>query len=143
MTAEHHHDSGDDDLVTVTSCASEFEAATKVAVLQDAGIEAFAFGSVHASLPLGQKFLSVPVQVRLADVERARAALDDNRKNAPSIDWDSVDVGEREDALPLKPVGRMPLAALVGYLTAIVFILVTVIMIIWWLAQPPFGWSIP
>jgi hypothetical protein len=121
----------DDDLVTVVTCATEFEAATKVAVLQDAGIESFAFGAAHAALPLQARFLQVPVQVRAADLERAQAILDDNRRDAPSIDWDRVDVGERDDALPLRASGHMPWPAKIGFALAMLVLAVMVASVAW------------
>lgn len=127
------HGSGGDDLVTVVSCATEFEAATKVAVLEDAGIDAFVFGIAHSSLPLGQKFLAVPVQVRAADLERAKAVLSENKVESASVDWDSVDIGEREDELPLRKPGRMPLPAKIGFALAM-FILATMLIGIVWSA---------
>lgn len=120
-----------DDLVTVVSCATEFEAATWVAVLEEAGIDGFVFGGAQAALPLGQKFLAVPVQVRAADLERARAALNDNRADAPSIDWDGVDIGEREDDLPLRTPGRMPLPAKIGFALALIILAMTLTSIAW------------
>lgn len=120
-----------DDLKTVVSCMTEFEAATKVAVLEEAGIDAFIFGAAHSALPLNQKFLSVPVQVRASDLERARAALCENSADAPSIDWDSVDLGERDDDLPLRAPGRMPWPARIGLILAM-FILATMLVGIGW-----------
>lgn len=120
-----------DDLKTVVSCPTEFEAATKVAVLEEAGIEAFVFGAAHAALPLGQKFLAVPVQVRAADLERARVILSENRANAPSIDWDSVDIGEREDNLPLGQPSRMPWPAKIGFALAMIVLGVMLAGVAW------------
>ena len=120
-----------DDLVTVVTCPTEFEASTKVAVLEEAGIDAFVFGAVHAALPLGQKLLAVPVQVRAADLEQAKAALSENRANAPSIDWDSVDIGEREDNLPLGQPGRMPWPAKIGFALAMIVLGVMLAGVAW------------
>ncbi len=120
-----------DDLVTVISCATEFEAATKVAVLEEAGISAFVFGSAHSALPLSQKFLAVPVQVRAADLERARIVLSENHRDSPSIDWDSVDIGEREDDLPLNAPGRMPWPAKVGFVLAMIVLGTMILGVIW------------
>jgi hypothetical protein len=123
--------SAGDDLVTVVSCMTEFEAASKVAVLEDAGIEAWTFGAHHSALPLSQRFLGVPVQVRAADLNRARTALDENLTDSPSIDWDSVDIGEREDSLPLNPPGRMPLPARIGFVLAMIILAITLAGLAW------------
>ncbi len=120
-----------DDLVTVVTCASEFEAATKAAVLEEAGIEAFTFGAVHASLPLPTKFLQVPVQVRAAALDRAKAALAENKVESASVDWDSVDVGEREDTLPLRKPRRMPLPARIGFVLAMIVLATMLLGIVW------------
>jgi hypothetical protein len=114
--------------VTVLTCGSEFEAATRVAVLNEAGIEAFAFGNAQAALPLNTlKVLRVPVQVRAADADRARAVLEENAAESSSIDWGSVDVGEREDSLPLRAPGRMPWPARIGFVLAMI-VLITMLL---------------
>lgn len=136
---------GSNDLVTVFTYASEFEAQTKAAVLHEAGIDAFVFGSVYGTLPLATKFLRVPLQVRAADVERARAVLVESKIEAASVDWDSVDLGERDDRLPLHKPGRMIWPARVGFVLAM-FILVTflagfvwsLILIVFWVIRALF-----
>ncbi len=117
-----------DDLATVTSVPTEFEAHTIVAVLREAGIEAFAFGTLQGRLPLVGVFASVPVQVRQSDLQRARLALRQNVADSVDLDWDQVDVGERKDELPLRPVGRMPLLAKVAFAVAAALILLTVLL---------------
>ncbi len=119
-------ESDPDALATLRTVGSEFEAHTLVAVLREEGIEAHAFGAMHASLPLGQRRFGVPVQVRRADLERARAALEKNTSDSVDLDWDEVDVGEREDHLPLTPVNRMPLLARIGFAVAIAVVVLTV-----------------
>ncbi len=44
------------------------------------------------------------------------------------LDWDEVNVGEREDDLPLRPVGQMPLLAKVAFAVAAVLILLTLLL---------------
>ena len=108
----------------VVSTPTEFEAQTKAALLRDEGIEA----TVQPVAPswTGQVSISpgsrgASVWVRSADLDRARAVLESRIADSVDIDWDEVDVGEREDSLPLTPVGRMPLLIRVGLalLTAI------------------------
>ncbi len=117
-----------ENLVTVTSTPTEFEAHTIVAVLREEGIEAFAFGTFGGSLPLGGVFTSVPVQVRQSDLQRARLALRQNVADSVDLDWDEVDVGERKDELPLRPVGQMPLLAKVAFTVAAMLILLTLLL---------------
>ncbi len=114
-----------DALETLLTVNSEFEAHTLVAVLREEGIEAYAFGAMHASLPLGERIAAVPVQVRRADLERAHAALEKNATDSVDLDWDEVDVGEREDHLPLTPVNRMPLLARIGFAVAVAVLVLT------------------
>jgi len=130
-TEQSSSSDGGDDLVTVVSCMTEFEAATKVVVLKEAGIEAVTFGAHHSALPLRERFLGVPVQVRAADLERAKATLSENTVEAASIDWDSVDIGERDDALPLRTPGRMPPMARIGLWLAMFILAATLIGLAW------------
>jgi hypothetical protein len=81
------------------------------------------------------------VQVRAADLERAKATLSENKVEAASIDWDSVDIGEREDELPLSAPGRMPWLAMIGWLVAVAGLVAGLVLVIWWLARPPFGFD--
>lgn len=108
-----------DDLVTLVVKPTEFEANTAVAVLDDAGIKAFAFGAARAALPLGESFTGVPVQVRRVDFDRAQHALKKNVADSVDLDWDSVDVGEREDNLPLKSHRGMPPLIMAGFAAAL------------------------
>jgi len=117
----------EDRLVTLLQAKTEFEANMTVAILADAGIQAFAFGGVHGALPLSSRFMRVPVQVRESELEAAKAALASNAAGSVDLDWDEVDVGEREDSLPLRTPGRMPLAAKVAYGVAVLVVILTII----------------
>lgn len=107
-------------LVDVYDAASEFEARTIVALLEDAGITAFVFSL--ADLPLADALRGrrrvVRVQVTAADRERARVAIEESTAAAKEIDWDAVDVGEepdevrREEAGPVEAVAARGLARL-------------------------------
>jgi hypothetical protein len=123
-------DDDPDALATLTVVPTEFEANALVVVLKEAGIEAFAFGIPQAGL--GAPFTAgqgVPVQVRRADLEQARAALDRNVADSIDIDWDEVDVGSREDALPLHSPRRMPVGAKIAMVLAIVIVLINLIAV--------------
>jgi len=129
-------------LVTVHEAAGEFEARTVVAVLEDAGIEAFVFPLANIPIPdpfrpgpLGR----VPVQVAASDAERARAAIAAARDDAGRIDWDEVDVGEPtpevEAALGRWPApGRFRFLALSVVAIAVVLALVAILSAFPWSA---------
>jgi hypothetical protein len=123
MTGASHEDR----LVTLLQAKTEFEANMTVAVLADAGIEAFAFGGAYGALPLSSRLMRVPVQVRESDLDAAKAALASNVSDSVDLDWDEVDVGEREDGLPLRTPGRMPLAAKIAYGAAVAILILTVV----------------
>ena len=114
---EPGHDARPEGPALVVSTATEFEAQTKAALLRDEGIDA----TVQPVAPswTGQVSISpasrgASVWVRSADLDRARAVLEARIADSVDIDWDEVDVGQREDSLPLTPVGRMPLLIRVG-----------------------------
>lgn len=124
-----------DDLVTVQQVRNEFEASILVASLKDEGIEAFSFGMFSNILPVASRFTGVPVQVRKGDLERARRVLEEKAETPADVDWDSIDVGEREDRLPLREPGRMPWPARVAMVVAILAALTLfagfIVMLIW------------
>jgi hypothetical protein len=95
-----------DQLVTIAVAKTEFEAQLLVAVLADAGYDAFASGFASNVLPLDLKCFNVPVQVRSEDAAAAKAVLAENRAQSPSIDWASVDIGAMEDDLPYRAARR-------------------------------------
>src|SRR5688572_3109245 len=99
-----------DDLVTLTTTETVFQAGIIVAVLDEAGIQAFSFDGLSALYPLGQRLTPAVVQVRRADLERARAALNQNVADSVDIDWDEVDVGEPEETVTARSrkAGSMP-----------------------------------
>lgn len=123
MTEPEH----DNDLQTVVVAKTEFEAHAVVAVLKEAGIEAFAFGYVKQALPLDMKFTSVPVQVRAEDLQHAKKELKQNVSDSVDLDWDEIDVGEREDEVPLSSERRMPAALRAIVVIAIVILLVLIV----------------
>lgn len=141
----------DDDLVTVTTANTEFHANTLVALLEDAGIKAFAFAHVHGSLPLESRRIQVPVQVRKVDFDRATQVLANRLDEASRIDWQNVDVGETDvrdqrieerdtSSEPSSPLGTrsseparssgMPIVARLGFYAAIAFLIVFLGMMI-------------
>ena len=125
-----------DELVTLTTRPTEFEANVLVAVLEEAGIEAFAFGAMRAALPLSERLTSVPVQVRRRDLEQAKAALAQNVADSVDLDWDEVDVGERDDNLPLTQRNGLPLIPRIGLLTVILIVAIVAALAIVRLVMP-------
>jgi len=97
-----------DVLQTVAEAETEFEAHTIATVLKEAGIEAFVFGQLSHTLPMGKIFTQVPVQVRADDVDRAREALQQRQEDSVDLDWDEIDVGQREDHVPLSSEQAIP-----------------------------------
>jgi hypothetical protein len=124
-----------DDLVTIKQARNEFEASIIVASLKDEGIEAFSFGMFRNILPVDSRFTGVPVQVRRSDLERAKQVLEQRADASADLDWDEIDVGEREDRLPLREPGRMPWPARIALVVAIIITLTFfagfVVMLIW------------
>lgn len=117
-----------DRLVTVAEAHTEFEASLIVSILRDADIEAHAFGSFRQALPFRSHFSGIPVQVRAADEDAAKQALEQRATDSVDIDWDTVDVGRREDRLPFKQPGQTPLAAQIAFSIAIVIVVATLLI---------------
>jgi hypothetical protein len=97
------------------------------AVLEDAGIDAFAFGAAQMAFPYNGPLNGVPVQVRQADLERAKAALSQNVADSVDLDWDEVDVGQREDDVPIAHRTRLPLIVRLGQIVVILMLAMIVI----------------
>lgn len=126
-----------DDLVTLVVKNTEFEAQALVAALADEGIEARAFG-VGILAGMGMRVGGCPVQVRQADLERARAALSGVIADSVDIDWDDIDVGRREDNLPLTQERRMPLPVMLGFLVAMLALAAMLAVMLLVMAMNPF-----
>ena len=128
-----------DRMVTLTTAATEYAANITVVVLADAGIEAKAFGGLATVLPGvyggAPSVFGVPVQVRARDFEEARQVLSANKRDSIDIDWDAVDVGEREDDSPLTPVGHTPIAATIAMWTGILVFLAGIVFVVALLLQ--------
>lgn len=98
-------------LEPVVVVSTEFEAQTKAAVLDSEGIDCRVITQTPAwtgSITLGSSLQGTAVLVKPEDLERAKAILDHCVADSVDLDWDEVDVGEREDYLPVGPVGRVP-----------------------------------
>ncbi len=106
---------------------TEFEAQTKAAVLESEGIVCRVIThtpSWSGSVNLSSSQQGSVVLVKQLDLDRAKELLKKRVDDSVDLDWDEVDVGEREDSLPLTPVGRMaPLPKII--FTVILLSLVT------------------
>ena len=122
------------DLAPAALGADEFEAQTKAAVLKAEEIDAFVFPAARAwtgGIGLSETAQGVPVWVKREDLERAKEVLRQRIEDSVDLDWDEVDVGEREDTLPLRPVTHIPLLAKAGFaLAAAIVITAAVVAII-------------
>jgi hypothetical protein len=113
-------------LETLLVATSEFAANAIVIVLNDAGIEARAFGTIQGGLGLAlgadPSHWGTPVQVRSCDLERARQTLDQARQDSIDIDWDAVDLGTFTETTAT-PSSGMPLAAKIAFAATLLAIL--------------------
>jgi len=78
------------------SVANEIEAAGIVTALAEYGIEASLIGGFTAGYK-AEAPGSVQILVRRSDLDQARRALAEIRKDQGNIDWSTIDVGEPED----------------------------------------------
>ena len=117
------------ELITVTTAGSVVKAHAVVAALEEAGIEAFSVVTHHvdAGSLLADAGRRVPVRVRPADLDRARSIVADLPPDAPDVDWETVDVGDRTDALPLRTPGRMPLPARIAFVITALVVLTAIV----------------
>lgn len=101
-------------LEPVVVVSTEFEAQTKAAVLESEGIVCRVITLTPAwtgSMNLSSSWQGTAVLVKPQDFEMAKQLLKKRVDDSVDLDWDEVDVGEREDSLPLTPVGRKELLA--------------------------------
>jgi len=117
-----------DDPVPLVTTTTAFEAEAIVALLSDSGIRATAVGTHFSPLGmglgigLGRPHQRVTVEVRQRELDAARRLLQQRMADSVDIDWDAVDLGEREDDLPLNRPGRLPWPVLVGYVVAAILL---------------------
>ena len=103
-----------DDLEPIATTETEFEAQTKAVVLRAEGIECAVVGNAPSwtgQMSLSPTARGAVVLVKRQDADQARKILQQRIDDSVDLDWDEVDVGEREDALPLRPINGMPLPA--------------------------------
>ncbi len=130
-------DDNANDPIQVATTATEFEAQTKAAVLEAEGITCRVVSNAPSwtgQIPLSPSGAGAVVLVAAADADRAGDILKDRIADSVDLDWDEIDVGEREDSLPLRELGSMPLAAKIAA-TVVALVLIasaigTIIMMI-------------
>lgn len=118
------------DLAVVAVTETEFEAQTKAAVLRARGIEAAVTSNAPSwtgQLAISPSERGASVLVHESELERARGILASTIEDSVDLDWDEVDVGEREDDLPLLQPGRVP--PLASFATAVVWFLIAASML--------------
>ncbi|MHC5008738.1 MAG: hypothetical protein ACYTGF_15410 [Planctomycetota bacterium] len=121
------------DLTVVATADSEFEAETKAEVLRARGLKVMVAGNAPSwtgGLSISPTARGASVLVHRDDLERATELLKQVIADSVDIDWDEVDVGQREDDLPLQKVGRMPIPAMVSFAVAVAVIGVTLLWIL-------------
>ena len=112
------------DLITLVSPPTEFEANILAIVLRDHGIEAFVFSmpAIGMGVNLSDGVMGVPLQVKSIDAEQARAILLENKRHSIDIDWDELEsVGEPNDS-PYSAQG-MPVPAMIAFFCVIIALL--------------------
>ena len=92
-----------EDLVTIITPPTEFEANVLAIVLKDNGIDAFVFATptIGIGVPLSGGMIGVPLQVARDDVERAKQILLENKRHSIDIDWDELSRDGSEE--PYRP----------------------------------------
>jgi hypothetical protein len=114
-----------EELVTLVTTDKAFEAHAIAAVLRDEGFDAIVFESAYEGVGLPRPGTGrVAVRVPERELDEARTALDRAYAESAGIDWDAVDVGEREDDLPLHESHRTPKWVWVALVIAAVLIVI-------------------
>ena len=120
-----------DDPAVVVRVPTEFEAQTIATILRADGIESTVSTDAPSwtgQMPLSPTARGSAVVVRGADLQRAQAILRESQQDSVDLDWEEVDVGEREDDLPLRTVGHMPVPARVAAAIAAAILLVSAVI---------------
>ena len=98
------------------------EAHTRAAILREEDLDAVVIAAAPSwtgQLAVSRTAQGAGVWVRREDEAHAASVLNRASEASVDLDWDEVDVGEREDALPLTPVDGMPLPARIAFSVAV------------------------
>ena len=120
-----------DDPAVVVTVPTEFEAHMIAAILKTGGIESTVTNSAPSwtgQMPISPTARGSAVVVRRTDLERARTVLRESERDSVDLDWDQVDVGQREDDLPATPVGHMPLPAKMAAMVAAAILILSAVL---------------
>lgn len=119
------------DLEPIIVVATEFEAQTKAAILESEGISCKVITKAPSwtgLVPLSSSAVGAAIIVSPQDLEKAKELLKSRIEDSVDLDWDEVDVGEREDSLPLTPVGHMPILAKIAFTIVLLSVLLSVLV---------------
>lgn len=118
--------------VDLKTLPNEMEAGLIQSILDDAGIESWAVDASDWMLGTfgATSFKPTTVQVRAADLERARTLLDRNREDSVDIDWSKVELGDAEGQAGLEEQThpRLPRARVASTVVVVAMILATIMM---------------
>jgi hypothetical protein len=118
------------DLITIVTPTTEFEANVLAIVLKDNGVDAFVFGTpaIGMGVNLSGGVMGVPVQVRREDVAAARQILSDNKRNSIDIDWDDFEgLADEEVQDAYRP---MPITARIAFFCVVLALISFVLLVI-------------
>ena len=118
------------DLITIVTPTTEFEANVLAIVLKDNGIDAFVFGTpaIGMGVNLSGGVMGVPVQVRREDVAAARQILSDNKRNSIDIDWDDFEGLADEEVQDA--YRQMPITARIAFFCVVLALISFVLLVI-------------
>jgi hypothetical protein len=119
-----------DDLVTVVTPQTEFEANILAIVLKDNGVDAFVFASAGSMLGvyLSGGTFGVPVQVSRDELEKAKQVLLENKRHSIDIDWDELEAVQGEDK-PFEPE-TMPLTARFAFVCVLLALIAGIAVVV-------------
>ena len=126
------------DLAEVFHAETEFEAHTRAATLHEEGIDAMVIAAAPnwtGQVAISESARGAGVWVRREDETQAMAILQGAAEASVDLDWDDVDVGEREDSLPLSSTNLPPLPARIAFAVIafmVMLVLLTGLMSLLW-----------
>ena len=125
MTTEPTH-------VSLLRAGDEFQAQTIAMALREIGIDAVVIPrAANDALPgIARQDAAdgVTILVPRHQVEISRRFLQQQASELQNLNWDEVDVGEREDRTPLHPPGRTPLLARLGGAVGLIIVALVLLL---------------
>lgn len=118
------------EMVRAILADSEIEAHARASVLIAGGIDARVIceaPSWTGQMAISNTAKGAGVWVHKDELDQARSLLKQNAADSVDLDWDEVDVGQREDELPLKDSAGIPLAAKLGFTVAALIMLMMLV----------------